>query len=101
MRHMRHTLAVAACAGLVVSPVAVPAQSVWFDLAVPGSLEEMLGTADGSLEGPHLLRSLIGAFHDPTGTIVNPAQAAGAFRDCLGDVQRLRDRWRAVQRGGG
>ena len=101
VRHMRHTLAVAACAGLTMSPVAAPAQSVWFDLTVPGSLEEMLGTADGSLEGPHLLRSLIGAFHDPTGTIANPAQAAGAFRDCLGDVQGLRDRWRAVERAAG
>ena len=97
MRHLRHTLASAACAGLIMSPVAARAQSVWFDLTVPGSLEEMLGTADGSLEGPHLLRSLIGAFHDPTGTVANPAQAAGAFRDCLGDVQGLRDRWRAVE----
>ena len=101
MRHMRRTLASAACAGLIMSPAAAPAQSVWFDLTVPGSLEEMLGTADGSLEGPHLLRSLIGAFHDPTGTIANPAQAAGAFRDCLGDVQGLRDRWRAVEREAG
>ena len=101
MRHMRHTLAVAACAGLTMSPAAAPAQSVWFDLTVPGSLEEMLGTADGSLEGPHLLRSLIGAFHDPTGTIFNPAQAAGAFRACLGVVQRLRDGWRAVERAAG
>ena len=101
MRHMRRTLASAACAGLIMSPVTGAAQSIWFDLTVPGSLEELLGTADGSLEGPHLLRSLIGAFHDPTGTIANPAQPAGAFRDCLGDVQRLRDRWRAVERAAG
>ena len=101
MRHMRRTLASVVCAGLIMSPVTSAAQSIWFDLIVPGSLEEMLGTADRSLEGPHLLRSLIGAFHDPTGTIANPAQAAGAFRDCLGDVQRLRDRWRAVERAAG
>ena len=101
MGHMRRTLVVAACAGLIMSPAAGSAQSLWFDLTVPGSLEEMLGTADRSLEGPHLLRSLIGVFHDPTGTIVNPAQAAGAFRDCLGDVQGLRDRWRAVERAAG
>ena len=93
--------AVVAGASLLGAPAAGSAQSMWFDLTVPGSLEEMLGTADRSLEGPHLLRSLIGVFHDPTGTIVNPAQAAGAFRDCLGDVQRLRDRWRAVERAAG
>ena len=101
MRHVIPTLAVAACAGLIVSPAAAPAQSVWFDLTVPGSIEEMLGTANRSLEGPHLLRRLIDVFHDGTGTIANPAQAAGAFRDCLGDVQRLRDRWRAVERAVG
>ncbi len=97
----QRVVAAAVCAGLLLAPAAGSAQSVWFDLTVPGSLEEMLGTADRSLEGSHLLRSLIGAFHDPTGTIVNPAQAARAFRDCLGDVQRLRDRWRAVERAAG
>ena len=101
MSHMRQTLAAAACAGLILSPTAAPAQSAWFDLTVPGSLEEMLGTADRSLAGPRLMRSLIGAFHDPTGTIFNPAQAAGAFRACLGDVQRLQDGWRAVARTAG
>ena len=101
MRHVRHTLAVAACAGLLMSPATGAAQPVWFDLAVPGSIEEMLGTANRSLEGPHLLRRLIDVFHDGTGTIANPAQAAGAFRDCLADVQGLRDRWRAVERAAG
>ena len=101
MRHVRHALAAAACAGLLLSPATSAAQPVWFDLTVPGSIEEMLGTANRSLEGPHLLRRLIDVFHDPTGTIANPEQAAGAFRDCLGDVQRLRDRWRAVQRAAG
>ena len=101
MRHVRLTLAVAVCAGLVMSPATGAAQPVWFDLAVPGSIEEMLGTANRSLQGPHLLRRLIDVFHDGTGTIANPAQAAGAFRDCLGDVQRLRDRWRAVERAAG
>ena len=48
MRHMRHMLTSAACAGLIMSPVTAPAQSVWFDLTVPGSLEGMLGTADRS-----------------------------------------------------
>ena len=97
MGHVRRTLAGAACAGLLMSPVTGAAQPVWFDLAVPGSIEEMLGTANRSLEGPHLLRRLIDVFHDRTGTIANPAQAAGAFRDCLADVQGLRDRWRAVE----
>lgn len=101
MRHARHTLAGAACAGLLMSPVIGAAQPVWFDLAVPGSIEEMLGTANRSLEGPHLLRRLIDVFHDPTGTIANPAQAAGAFSDCLADVQGLRDRWRAVEGAAG
>ena len=101
MRHVRPTLAVAVCAGLLMSPATGAAQPVWFDLTVPGSIEEMLGTANRSLEGPHLLRRLIDVFHDGTGTIANPAQAAGAFRDCLGDVQRLRDRWRAVERTAG
>ncbi len=101
MRHLRNAFAAAACVGLIASPTAGSAQSVWFDLTVPGSIEQMLGTASRTLEGPKLLRSLISVFHDPTGTIVNPRQAAGAFRDCLGDVQRLRDRWRAVERAAG
>ena len=101
MRHVRHALAGAACAGLLMSPATGAAQPVWFDLTVPGSIEEMLGTANRSLEGPHLLRRLIDVFHDPTGTITNPAQAAGAFRDCLADVQGLRDRWRAVEAAAG
>ena len=84
-----------------MSPATAAAQPVWFDLAVPGSIEEMVGTANRSLEGPHLLRRLIDVFHDPTGTIANPEQAAGAFRDCLADVQRLRDRWRTLERGAG
>jgi len=84
-----------------MSPATGAAQPVWFDLTVPGSIEEMLGTANRSLEGPHLLRRLIDVFHDPTGTIANPAQAAGAFRDCLADVQGLRDRWRAVEQAVG
>ena len=86
---------------LLAAPAAGPAQPLWFDLTVPGSIEEMLGTPNRSLEGPHLLRRLIDVFHDPTGTIANPEQAAGAFRDCLGDVQRLRDRWRAVEQAVG
>ena len=95
---MRRAIAVVVAWGGLLAPAPGSAQSLWFDLTVPGSLEEVLGTANRSVEGPHLLRSLIAAFHDPTGTIANPAQAAGAFRDCLGDVQRLRDRWRAVER---
>ena len=90
-------VAVVAVATLLAGPAAGSAQSLWFDLTVPGSIEEMLGTANRSLAGPHLLRRLIDVFHDPTGTIANPEQAAGAFRDCLGDVQGLRDRWRAVE----
>ena len=99
---MKHAIATAgACAALFGAPAGGSAQSVWFDLTVPGSIEQMLGTASRALEGPHLLRSLIGVFHDPAGTIVNPEQAARAFRDCLADMQRLRDRWRAVERAAG
>ena len=97
----RGTIAAIAFVVLLAAPAAGPAQPLWFDLTVPGSIEEMLGTANQSLSGPQLLRRLIDVFHDGTGTIANPAQAAGAFRDCLGDVQRLRDRWRAVEQAVG
>ena len=97
----RAIIAAIAFVALLAAPAAGRAQPLWFDLTVPGSIEEMLGTANRSLEGPHLLRRLIDVFHDPTGTIANPEQAAGAFRDCLDDVQRLRDRWRAVERAVG
>ena len=99
---MKHAI-IAAVTGvaLFAAPAGGSAQSAWFDLIVPGSLEQMLGPAGRSLEGPRLLQSLIGAFHDPTGRIFNPRQAAGAFRDCLSDVQRLSDRWRAVERTAG
>ena len=97
----RAIIAPIAFVSLLAAPAAGPAQPLWFDLTVPGSIEEMLGTPNRSLEGPHLLRRLIDVFHDPTGTIANPEQAAGAFRDCLGDVQRLRDRWRAVEQAVG
>ncbi len=97
----RATIAAIAFVVRLAAPADGPAQSLWFDLTVPGSIEEMLGTTNRSLEGPHLLRRLIDVFHDGTGTIANPAQAAGAFRDCLGDVQRLRDRWRTVEQAVG
>ncbi len=95
------TAAAVACSVLFAAPAPGSAQSAWFDLSVPGSIGEILGRAAPALEGPYLLRRLIDTFHDPTGTIINPAQAAGAFRDCLGDVQRLRDRWRAVEQAAG
>ena len=96
---MRHTLVAAVCGGLLLVPVAGFAQPTWFDLAVPGSLEQIAGMGARSL-GPRLLRDLIGVFHDPAVAIAN-RRGAEAFRDCLGDVQRLRTRWSAVQRVAG
>ena len=96
---MRYALVAAVCGGLLLVPSVGSAQSMWFDLAVPGSLEQIAGMGARSL-GPRLLRDLIGVFHDPAVAIAN-RRGAEAFRDCLGDVQRLRTRWSAVQRVAG
>ncbi len=96
---MRHALVAAVCGGLLLAPAAGFAQSAWFDLAVPGSLEQIAGVGARSL-GPSLLRDLIGVFHDPAVAIAN-RRGAEAFRECLGDVQRLRARWSAVRLAAG
>lgn len=96
---MRQALVAAVCGGLLLAPAAGSAQSTWFDLTVPGSLDQIAGLGARAL-GPRVLRDLIGVFHDPGVAIANRA-GAEAFRDCLADVQRLRTRWRAVQRTAG
>lgn len=96
---MKHTLVTVFCGGLLLVPAVGSAQSTWFDLTVPGSLEHIAGMGARAL-GPRVLRDLIGVFHDPGVAIANRA-AAEAFGDCLGGVQRLRTRWRAVQRVAG
>ncbi len=96
---MRHTLAAAVCAGLLLAPAAGSAQAVWFDVTVDGSLEQVAGVGARAL-GPRLLRDLIGVFHDPAVAIAN-RRGAEAFGACLADLQRLRTRWRAVRRAAG
>ena len=96
---MRHMLVAVVCGGLLLVSAAGFAQPAWFDLAVPGSLDQIAGMGARSL-GPRLLRDLIGIFHDPAVAIANRA-GAEAFRACLGDLQRLRTRWRAVERVAG
>ena len=102
-----------ACAGLLAAPAPGLAQTGWFELVVPGSLDLILGGEDSRSTaepvqperfrqppGPRLLRDLIGVFHDPDSTAANSTEV-GAFRSCLGDLQRLRTRWRAVDRTAG
>ena len=96
---MRHTLAAIFCGGLLLSPSSASAQDAWFDLAVPGSLRQVVGSELPSL-GPRSLRDLIGAFHDPEVALANRA-GAERFRTCLGDLQRLRTRWLEVRRVAG
>ena len=97
---MRHVVAAGVCAGLLAAPAAVFAQSGWFDLAVPGSLDRILGPGFGSLEGPRLLRDLIATFHDPAVVPANRPRAQ-TVRACLEDLQRLRIRWGAVEQAAG
>ena len=96
---MRHVLAAAVCGGLLLAPAPVRAQAAWFDLTVFGSIEQVVGTEVASL-GPRFLRDLIGVFHDPEVALANRA-AAERFRDCFGDLQRLRTRWLEVRRVAG
>lgn len=96
---MKHVLA-AVCAGALVAPAPGLAQTGWFDLEVPGSVERILGSRVPHPAGPRLLRDLIGVLHDPGAAAVNRTGAA-AFRACLTELQRLRTRWRAVDRAAG
>ncbi len=91
---------VTVCAALLAVPGAGLAQTGWFELAVPGTLDDILAPGMPRPRGPHLLRDLIGALHDPGFVAVNPT-ADGALRACLADLQQLRTRWRAVERAAG
>ena len=93
-------LAGAVCAGALAAPAPGLAQAGWFDLEVPGSIERILGPGVPHPAGPRLLRDLIGVLHDPVSAAVNRTGAA-AFRNCLTELQRLRTRWRAVDRAAG
>ena len=96
---MRHVVIATACAVLLGAPASGSAQPGWFPLTVPGSIEQILGPAVQSGE-PRLLRDMIRLFHDPEVALANRT-GAEAFLDCLGDIQRLSTRWRAVQRAAG
>ena len=90
---------VIACVWLLATPAAGFAQPGWFDLAVPGSLERVLGREVPVPERPRLLRELIAALRDVESVPAN--RAAGAFRTCLAGLQQLRARWLAVERAAG
>ena len=96
---MRITV-VTVCAWLLAVPGAGLAQTGWFELAVPGKLDDILEPGMPRPTGPHLLRDLIGALHDPGSVAVNQS-AGGALRACLADLQQLRTRWRAAERAAG
>ena len=95
---LRRAVAAGACAGLLSLPSAAAAQEGWFDLEVPGSVDEILGQAL-PFEGPRLLRGLIDLFHGPESATAR--QSAATFRRCLDDLQRLRTHWRNVEREAG
>ena len=95
---LRRIVAAGACGWLLAFPSAVAAQDGWFDLDVPGSVEEILGRAF-PFEGPRLLRGLIDLFHGPDSAVSRESRET--FRRCLDDLQSLRTRWRAVDRAAG
>ena len=95
---LRRAVAAGACAGLLALPSAASAQEGWFDLEVPGALEEILGQSL-PFEGPRLLRGLIDLFHGPESATAR--QSAETFRGCLDDLQRLRTGWLDVEREAG
>ena len=95
---MRHVV-IAVCAGLLAAPAHASAQTGWFELAVPGSVERIPGSGDSRTVGPRLLRELIGVFHDQGPAVAN--EGAWAFLACLADLHRLRTRWRSVERAVG
>lgn len=91
---------VAACAALLAAPAPGYAQTRWFELDVPGSMESILGPGFPRPSGSRMLRDLIGIFHDLGSPAANPTDA-GIFRACLTDLQELRTRWGAVDRAAG
>ena len=93
-------LVIVACAAMLVAPAAGYAQTRWFELAVPGSIERILGPGFPRPAGSRMLRDLIGIFHDLGSPAANPTDA-GIFRACLADLDALRTRWRAVDRAAG
>ena len=95
---LRRRAAAGACAVLLALPSAAAAQDGWFDLEVPGAVEEVLGRGL-PFEGPRLLRGLIDLFQGPEW--VTARESAATFRRCLEDLQRLRTHWRAVERAAG
>lgn len=90
----------AACAALFAAPAPGHAQTHWFELEVPGSIENILGPGFPQPAGQRLLRDLIGIFHDLGSPAANPTEA-GIFRACLVDLQELHTRWGAVDRAAG
>lgn len=90
--------AIAVCAGLLVAPDPGFAQSGWFDLEVPGSVENISGVGGSPTVAPRLLRELVGVFHDQA-AVAN--EEAWAFLVCLADLHRLRTRWGALERAVG
>ncbi len=87
--------AIAVCAGLLAAPAPGFAQSGWFELEVPGSVENLSGVGGSPTVAPRLLRELVGVFHDRA-AVAN--EEAWAFLVCLADLHRLRTRWRALER---
>ena len=97
---MRHLVIIVACAAMLVAPASGYAQTRWFELAVPGSIERILGPGFPRPAGQRMLRDLIGIFHDLGSPAANPTDA-GIFRACLADLDELRTRWGAVDRAAG
>lgn len=89
---------VAVCAGLLVAPAPGFAQTGWFELEVPGSVENISGAGGSPTVAPRLLRELVGVFHDQA-AVAN--EEAWAFLVCLADLHRLRTRWRPLERAVG
>ena len=95
---LRRRAAAGACALLLALPPAAAAQDGWFELEVPGALEDIVGRGM-PFEGPRLLRGLVDLFQGPEALTVR--DSAAAFRRCLDELQSLRNRWRAVEREDG
>lgn len=74
------------------------AQAGWFELEVPGSVENISGVGGSPTVAPRLLRELVGVFHDQA-TVAN--EEAWAFLVCLADLHRLRTRWGPLERAVG
>ena len=91
--------AIAVCAGLLVAPAPGFGQTGWFELEVPGSVENISGVGGSPTVAPRLLRELVGVFHDRGPAVAN--EEAWAFLLCLADLHRLRTRWRALERATG